>query len=192
MTMAHSWYYSEAEEKSDSYKTPTELIHWLCDVVSKNGSLLLNIGPRPDGTIPDGMRQRLLAMGDWLRVNGKAIYGTRPRHVFGERSASRAKEKTKGRDGKKGTGQTPCSAGDIRFTTRGNTLYAILFGWPKDGAVKIKSLAEGKGPAKVHSVCLLGHEGQLTFTRDASGLTVKLPGKQPGKHAFALKIGHTE
>jgi alpha-L-fucosidase len=192
MTMAHSWYYSEAEEKSDSYKTPTELIHWLCDVVSKNGSLLLNIGPRPDGTIPDGMRQRLLAMGDWLRVNGKAIYGTRPRHVFGERSASRAKEKTKGRDGKKGTGQTPCSAGDIRFTTKGDTLYAILFGWPKGGAVKIKSLAEGKGPAKVHSVCLLGHEGQLTFTRDASGLTVKLPGKQPCKHAFALKIGHTE
>jgi len=69
------------EEENDAYKSPTELIHLLCDVVSKNGNLLLNIGPRGDGTIPEGMRKRLLAIGRWQETNGEAIYGRRRTRV---------------------------------------------------------------------------------------------------------------
>jgi len=101
-TLGTSYGYMIEEEKNDLYKTPTELIHLLCDVVSKNGNLLLNIGPRPDGTIPEGMQTRLLAIGEWLSVNGEAIYDTRPWSTFGQENPN------------------------IRFTAKTDVLYAIL------------------------------------------------------------------
>ena len=65
-------------------KTPEFIVHQLADIVSKNGNLLLNIGPRSDGTIPEGVQQVLLAVGAWLKINGEAIYGTRPWKIYGE------------------------------------------------------------------------------------------------------------
>lgn len=105
-TLGTSYGYMKAEEEQDAYKSPTELIHLLCDVVSKNGNLLLNIGPRPDGTIPEGMKSRLLEMGKWLSVNGEAIYGTRPWETFGQESPQ------------------------IRFTQKNDVLYAIVLEKP--------------------------------------------------------------
>lgn len=83
-TLGVSYAYMHNEEVNDLYKTPAELVRLLVDVVSKNGNLLLNIGPRADGTIPEGMQRRLLAMGKWLSVNGEAIYASTPWKVYGE------------------------------------------------------------------------------------------------------------
>ena len=107
-TIGTSYGYYEFEEINDAYKSPEHLVHLLCDIVSKNGNLLLNIGPRSDGIIPDGMKRRLLAVGKWLEINGEAIYSTHPWKTFGK--------------------------DNIRFTTKPNTLYAIALHWPEERA----------------------------------------------------------
>lgn len=91
----------------------------LIDIVSKNGALLLNIGPRPDGTIPEEQVRILLEIGRWLETNGEAIYGTRPWNIYGEGP-------TKVAGGSfKDTARQAFTRQDIRFTTKGNVLYAI-------------------------------------------------------------------
>lgn len=92
-TLGVSYAYMENEEVNDLYKKPAELVRLLMDVVSKNGNLLLNIGPKADGTIPEGMKKRLLAMGEWLSVHGEAVYDTRPWQVYGEYSGDLLEEK---------------------------------------------------------------------------------------------------
>ncbi len=120
-TLGVSYAYMSQEEDNDSYRTPTELIELLVDVVSKNGNLLLNIGPRADGTIPEGMQKRLLEMGVWLKENGEAIYGTRPwfDRNYGESYGEIIP-----------TGDVPYKKHalvlrerEYRFTTKGDTIY---------------------------------------------------------------------
>ena len=101
----------------------------LIDRVSKNGNLLLNVGPRPDGSIPEEQRDLLLGIGAWLDVNGEAIYGTRPWIKFGEV----ATEMNFGHMTERKNKGLAYSAEDIRFTTRENYLYAIALDWPADG-----------------------------------------------------------
>ena len=138
----------------------------LIDLVSKNGNLLLNLSPMADGTIPEAQQRTLLEVGQWLAVNGDAIYGTHNWTSFSE-----------------GTGRA-----GYHFTVKGDDLYAIALAWPGERAT-IRSLAAGKAPqGKIASVGLLGHEGNLEFTQDAEGLKVKLPAQQPCKHAFCFKI----
>jgi alpha-L-fucosidase len=162
------------------YRPLGELVDVFVDIVSKNGCLLLNVGPRSDGTIPEKAQEMLLGMGRWLAVNGEAIYGTRPWLVYGEgptRTAgggfSEAHEKV-------------FTAADIRFTTKGDSLYAIALAWPKDGKLTVRCVASGAG--KVTSVSLLGHAGALGWTQTGQGLAVTLPEKRPCQYAFALKI----
>lgn len=134
----------------------------------------LNFGPRSDGAFDDAQTQLMLGIGKWLDVNGEAIYGTRRWTRFGEGPAIDNK---------------PAYTGaDIRFTTTGDTLYAILMAWPGEKAV-ITSLAGGRNlKGKINKVELLGHKGDLAFTGDAQGLAVAMPAAQPCEHAFALKI----
>lgn len=169
-----SWGYIE----NDQFRTPGSLIDDLVDIVSKNGSLLLNIGPRSDGTIPEEVRQILLAMGGWLSVNGEAIYGTRPWKVFGEGPTQVVTGSFKD------TASKPFTGEDIRFTAKGNTLYAIALAWPAGGKLVVKSLAD----YPVKSVELLGSKARLAWKRDAAGLTVQLPAEKPNDYAFAFKI----
>jgi alpha-L-fucosidase len=161
-TLGTSYGYMKAEELRDAYKNPTELIHLLCDIVSKNGNLLLNIGPRADGTIPDGMKQRLLAIGKWLDVNGEAIYGTRPWITFKQ--------------------DTP----DIRFTITGNVLYAIALEKPKRPFV-IQSTKDCRIDA-VTTVKLLDSDIPIKWKDTDEGIRITPPQTWPGKHAWVFKI----
>ena len=159
---------------NDTYWRVSDIVWRLVENVSRNGNLLLNFGPRSDGTFDDTQTQLMLGIGKWLDVNGEAIYGSRPWVKFGEGTALNARPAYTGRD--------------VRFTTKGDTLYAILMAWPGEKAV-VTSLGSGQNlQGDIGRVELLGHQGELKFTRDAQGLTVATPAEQPCQYAFALKI----
>ena len=168
--------------KDDTFKSPEFVVHQLIDIVSKNGNLLLNIGPRSDGTIPEEVQQVLLDVGAWLNVNGDAIYGTRPWRIYGEGPTKVAAGSFHDTD------TTRYTAEDFRFTTKGDVLYAIGLGWPTNGEAVIHSLAPTVGSVHVQSVNLLGNDAKLQFDQRADGLHVHLPTQAPSKHAYALRI----
>ncbi len=175
----NSWGYVGHQD----YKTAAEIVGDLVDIVSKNGCLLLNIGPRPDGTIPEPEEQVLRQIGRWLAVNGEAIYGTRPWKLFGEGPTQVVEGSFND------TKRQPFTGRDIRFTTKGDTLYAIVLAWPGD-TLAVQSLASGAPnvEGEVRQVSLLGHSGKLEWLRDKDGLVVKMPAERPGDTAFAVKI----
>jgi alpha-L-fucosidase len=154
----------------------------LVDIVSKNGNLLLNVVQRPDGSLDPEVEQSLETLARWIAVHGEAIYGTRPWTVYGEGPV-----RAKGGHFKEDFTYT---AKDIRFTTKGQTLYAIALGWPTDGRLLVRSLAkpaDGRSN-QVQRVTLLGHKGRLKFNQTAEGLEVVLPDKKVSDYTAALKI----
>jgi alpha-L-fucosidase len=175
----NSWGYV----KNQDYKTPTSLIHDLVDIVSKNGALLLNIGPRPDGSIPEPEAEVLLEIGRWLAVNGEAIYSTRPWKVYGEGPT----EVFEGAF--QDTQREGFTAQDVRFTSRGNVLYAICLGWPGEEMI-IRSLGPNSAvhADMISKVYMLGCQEKLTWSQDESELKVKTPSEMPCRHAYTLKI----
>ena len=177
------WHYSRWIFENHKYRAPQEIVHLLVNVVSKNGNLLLNI-PLPGHGKPDSDELGFLdKLGDWMRLNGEAIYSTRPWKIDAEGST-------------KGAGSTPYGAlptyvpGDIRFTMKGDTVYAIALAWPTDGKLVINSLSSSSSyyPRRIARVGLLGSEANLQWSRNADGLTVTLPPKPPCDYAYAFKI----
>lgn len=181
----HSWGYVEHDE----YRTAKSLVHQLVDTVSKNGNLLLNVGPKADGTIPDEARTVLLQIGDWLRVNGEAIYNTRPFAVFGEGPTKGPKDSQA-----KNSDIQAYTAEDIRFTVpkaNPSIVYATALGWPASGTLRVKVLGSTLPYLRepVCSVELLGAREKLRFSQKADGLIIPLPVKKPDEVAYVFKIG---
>ena len=189
-TCIGSWHYDRAIYEHHRYKIAAQVVPMLVDIVSKNGNLMLSVPVRRDGTIDDDEVKIVGGIGAWLKVNGEAIYQTRPWKTYGEGPSTTDFEKGQF-DGQRDTHAKPFTPADIRFTQskNGRTLYAVVLAWPADGKVTIKSLAENSPnwPGKIGSVRLLGG-GKLKFTRNADGLTASLPDKRPCDIAFALKI----
>jgi alpha-L-fucosidase len=174
-----SWGYIE----NDTFKTPAFIVQQLADVVSKNGNLLLNIGPRADGTIPDEVQKVLLDVGAWLKINGDAIYGTRPWTSFGEGPTETKAGSFHDTDSAQYTPQ------DFRFTTRNGDLYAIEMAWPAHGEAVIGSLKKGiAGTRSISHVTLLGYSKELTFEQKPDGLHIQVPAVAPGKYAYVFHI----
>jgi alpha-L-fucosidase len=151
-----SWGYNRRLPISQ-YMTANELVDYLVDVVSKNGNLLINVGPTAEGVIPPIMQQTLRGVGEWLRVNGEAIYGTRPWETFKD--------------------------GNVRFTRKGNTLYAIALEWPEE-ELRLTSLA-GKPVLKVE---LLGSSEAIAWKAEPDALVIQPPSRRPCKYAYAFRI----
>ena len=148
-------------EGPDETIAPGALVDLLVDIVSKNGNLLLDVGPEPDGTIPAIQVDRLNQLGAWLKQNGEAIFSTRP--------WIRAEGKTR-------------EGGDVRFTTKGKTLYAILLGRPGGSTV---TLIDVPGFSKA---ALLGTSDSVGVTVAGTDLTLSLPPSLPGAHAWAIRL----
>jgi alpha-L-fucosidase len=174
-----SWGYINDEK----FRTADSLVDDLIDIVSKNGALLLNIGPRPDGTIPEEVQTILLAIGRWLLVNGEAIYGTRPFEIYGEGPTEVLAGGFTDAKSKPFTGQ------DIRYTTKGRTLYAIALDWP-GAELKVRSLGTN-GPLKgrkIRRITMLGNQAKLKWKQTGDSLTVISPARGSGEFAFVYKV----
>jgi len=147
-------------------------------VVAKNGCLLLSVPVRGDGTIDEEERKIVEGVASWTGRYGEAIFASRPWALSGEGPTQVA-------SGQFGEGKLkPFEAADIRFTTKGATLYAMTLGQPA-GAVRIKSLA-GKG--KVQRVEIVGTQGPLPFQQGADGLQVTIPAGASHAYGVALRI----
>ena len=159
----------------------------LCDIVSKNGDLLLNIPVRGDGSIDDREQAVLEGIGAWMDVNKECIFGTRPWKIFGEGPASEgAALSAQGFNEGKGK---PFTGEDVRFTTKDGTLYMIVLGVPqKDLQVRSLGAAAKLLDKNIARISLLGSQEKVTWSQAADALTINLPKKIPNNIAIVFKI----
>jgi alpha-L-fucosidase len=160
--LGRSFGYNRAEGEAETI-APDKLIYMLVDIVSKNGNLLLDVGPEADGTIPPVQMERLRALGSWMHENGEAIYGTHP--------------------WKRAEGKTDESI-DVRFTQKSGTLFVTLLGKPNSSVITLKDVSA----VPSSEITLLGSGAPLKWTQQGSDLRVNLPATLPGNYAYVLKM----
>jgi len=179
------WHYDRSVFENHTYQKASFIIPFLVDIVSKNGNLLLSI-PLPGYGEPDSDEISFLAdLANWQLINSEAIKGTRPWSIYGEGPSTQLQEIPSYQLSKISFDHT-----DIRFTTKGDLLYAIALGWPPDGNFLIKALAEGSSnyPRRIEKVELLGSQSEVKWTRGSAGLKIQVPNEPPGKHAFSFRV----
>jgi len=180
-TCIGNWHY----KKDLTYKSPKIVVDMLCDIVSRNGNLMLNF-PLPNSGALDPQELKVLeGITQWMAVNSEGIYGTRPWKVSGNASAPAAAAQT----GFNERNRKELSANDVLFTTKAGALYCFVMGWPEREAI-VPGLALGgsNGAGAIRNVELLGHKGKVKFTQDAGALKVEMPAERPSDYAITLKI----
>lgn len=184
-TCLGSWHYDRAIHTQHRYKSAATVIHILADVVSKNGTLLLSVPVRGDGTIDDDERAIVESIGTWMDVNKECIFGTRPWKIFGEGPASAGAElSAQGFNEDK----IAFTAADVRFTTHGDTLYIIALGQPT-APLRIKSLGSaGLLSAPIADIQLLGSREPVKWRQDADALTLEAPASAGPTPAAVFKL----
>ncbi len=174
-----SWSYVE----NDEFKSVKTLVHELVDIVSKNGNLLLNVGPRADGIITEEPTQLLRDLGSWLKQNGEAIYGTRPWDIFGTGEAKIADGWHTERKNE------PLGVADLRFTRKGDDVYVLMPEWPQ-GQVVVEPMGAGSSISAetIDTISLLGGPDKLTWQQTDQALIVQLPDEAPNPNTAVIKI----
>lgn len=181
-----SWCYTDNLQ----IKPAKELLHILIDIVSKNGVLLLNISPKADGTIPIDQKNTLLSIGSWLRNYGQAIYKTRPWYTYGEGPTKEPEGNFENHEKFLGL---KYSNRDVRYTTNGNTIYAIILGKPVTGnEILLEAFAKKEIPRikEIKGVSLLETNEQVKWKWIDNGLNIKIP-KLNEEMAVVFKINYT-
>lgn len=181
------WQVDESVHSRWGYLTETNYLNvhaivWrIVENTSKNGNLLLNFSPLPDGTFNQVQIDLLKGTGLWMRQNGEGIYETRPWVKYGEGPSCQRERRPN---------QAPYEPTDFRFTRKGNVLYAFVMAWPENGRSTIRALATGAEgfSGNIAKVTMLGAGGDLQFNQDAEGLHVTLPQQRPGEHIWTLKV----
>ncbi|RYX83119.1 hypothetical protein EON83_16345 [bacterium] len=187
-TCIGSWHYDRNVYNNGWYKSAKTVVHTLADVVSKNGNLLLSVPVRGDGTIDDKELAVVQGIAAWMDVNKESIFGTRPWKVFGEGPATDSAAPLSAQGFNEGKGK-PFGAQDVRFTTKGNVLYAIVMGQPKE-ALEIKSLGKTANllEKSIRDIQVLGSDEKINWRRDDASLHIEAPQKQLSDTAVVFKI----
>ncbi len=174
-TCLGSWHYDRGIYDRRQYKSATTVIRMLADVVSKNGNLLLSVPVRSDGTIDDQEEAIVKEIAAWMKVHQEAILGTRPWKVAGEGPAFASAKPLTAQGFNEGSSK-PYTAEDMRFTRKGNALYAILFGKPT-ASVRIESFGKSKGllDRPIRKVSLVGSKERLEWTSGDDALAIQPP-----------------
>lgn len=182
-TCIGGWHYDIDTYNNDGYKTPANVIHTLCDVVSKNGNLMLSVPMRGDGTIDDKEEKVVNGIAEWMGRYGEAIYGSRPWKLNGE-----GPTRPNSGNFSEGGPKSPYTARDVRYVTRNGNLHALVMGWPEDGIARMTLLAQGNPTmaGQIQRVTIQGDNTPLPFKRTAEALEVTLP--QGARHEIGVPL----
>lgn len=186
-TCIGQWHYDKHVYYNDQYKSATQVIQMLVDVVSKNGNLLLSIPVKGNGTI-DPTEERIVGeIGAWIKVNGESIYGTRPWVVYGEGPSVESANPIRAQGFNEG--RVKMTSNDIRFNQKGKVLYVTVLGVPTE-SVLVKSLGKNSQVFKgrVRGVELLGSKEKLTWKQEQDALVIQKPSEFPTSEAVVFKV----
>lgn len=183
--LGSAWCYDKTKRTAID---PKKAIRMLAEVVSKNGVMLLSAGPMADGTMPIEQVQAMEKIGAWMKLYGEAIYNTRPFIKFGEGPTVLKRDESDAWNAygaiKKGLGNL--NSKDIRYTTKGKTVYALQLGWDAKDGERTLSVFTKKNQVKVKSVTVLGSTEKIKWKQNSKGLTVHQPNKKPLEADAAL------
>jgi len=181
-TCIGDWHYKRGQQ----YKTPKIVVDMLVDIVSRNGNLLLNFPLPARGTLDLEELNVLSEITKWVNINSEGIHGSRPWKIFGEGPGS---EKPSKEAAFNESGRKDLTAADVRFTTRGDRLYAFVMGWPEyQTVIRLLATETALRVGKIQNVELLGFDGKLAWSQDNAGLKITLPSEKPCDYAITFKI----